>query len=171
MLLNQFLANIACGMCIIPFPFIFGNTLLTYILFIALNTFFFYYISYHGAYKTGFHDVSRRSSKEYDRGYLKRGLLATLIAAAPSIIMLLMWLLGRAFDIVFLKSALYPLTMWNLFGTWPLRQIIPNHILATVLICIAMQILFPLVGYISGYKGIIYTQKLKDAFASFTAHK
>ncbi len=170
LLLNQFLANIACAMCVIPFPFMFGESLFTYTLFTALIMFFFYYISYHGAYKVGFHDVSRRSSKEYDKGYLKRGIIAALLAASPSILMFVLWYIGRAFGIVALHSLQVPLFLWNMFGYWPITHIIPNHIASTFLICIAVQILFPLVGYISGYKGIVYSLKIKDAFLNRTKH-
>lgn len=171
LILNQFLANIACGMCIIPFPFVLGNQLLTYILFLSLNFFFYYYISYHGAYKAGFHDVNRHSSEAYDNSYIKRGLLATLIAASPSIILLILWLIGRLINNGALKSSLYLLTMWNLFGSWPLRQIMPNHIFVDIIICIAVQIIFPMIGYISGYKGISYTQKIRDTINTYTKHK
>lgn len=170
LLLNQFLANIACAMCVIPFPFMFHETLFTYILFTMLMIFFFYYISYHGAYKVGFHDISRHSNKEYDRGYLKRGVIASLIAASPSLIMFILWYIGREFGIVVLHSFQVPLFLWNMFGYWPIIHIIPNHIMSTFLICIAVQLFFPLVGYISGYKGIVYSQKIKDAFLNQSKH-
>lgn len=171
LLLNQFLADIACGMCVIPFPFMFGDSLFTYILFAALMIFFFYYISYHGAYKVGFHDVGRRSSKEYDRGYLKRGLLASLLAASPSIIMFLLWKIGKIFGLIWLQTLQFPLFLWTMYGYWPISHIIPNHITITFLLCILMQIVFPMIGYISGYKGIVYTQKIKAAFATKSQHK
>jgi len=171
LLLNQFLADIACAMCVIPFPFMFGESLFTYSLFTALIMFFFYYISYHGAYKVGFHDISRRSSKEYDKGYLKRGITAALIAALPSILMFILWFIGREFDIIALHSLQVPLFLWNMFGYWPIIHIIPNHIFCTFLICIIVQIIFPLVGYISGYNGIVYSLKIKDAFLNQRKHK
>lgn len=172
LLLNQFIADIACCMCIIPFPFVFGqNSLLTYVLFLILNVFFYYYISYHGAYKAGFHDVSRHSSEAYDQGYLLRGLLGAVLGAVPSLLMLLVWAVGHFGGVLYLKSGLYVFTMWNLFGYWPLQHIIPNHPVLICLVCLAMQILFPFIGYISGCKGIVYSQKLKDAFGRYSSHK
>lgn len=171
LIFNQFLANIACAMCVIPFPFMFGDSLFTYTLFAALMFFFFYYISYHGAYKVGFHDVGRHSSKEYDAGYLFRGILASLLAALPSIIMFFLWLIGRTFGIVALHSFQFPMFLWNMFGYWPVSHIIPNHITLVFVICIVTQILFPFIGYISGYKGIVYSLRIKEAFLNTTKHK
>ncbi|MBQ6946917.1 MAG: hypothetical protein IJN42_02625 [Clostridia bacterium] len=170
LLLNQFIANIACCMCVIPFPFVFGEAFLTYVLFLALDVFFFYYISYHGAYKSGFHDVSRHSSSEYDRGYLGRGLLASLLGATPSILMLLVWGIGYIGDFVYLKSGLYVFSIWNLFGYWPLSHIIPNHMAINCALCLLMQIAFPFIGYVCGYKGIVFTQRIKDAFKQRSEH-
>lgn len=164
LLLNQFLADIACAMCVIPFPFMFGDNLVTYILFAVFIGFFFYYISYHGAYKVGFHDVGRRSSVEYDKGYLKRGLTATFLAAAPSILMFILFIIGKYCGIVSLSAIQFPLLLWSLFGYWPLVHIFPNHIVTVFVLCILMQIIFPMVGYISGYKGIVYFDRLRQAF-------
>ncbi len=171
LLLNQFLADIACGMCVIPFPLMFGDTLFTYILYAALMMFFFYYISYHGAYKVGFHDVGRRSSAAYDRAYLRRGLIACLLAASPSIVMFVLWKIGKIFGILWLQTLQFPLFLWTLYGYWPISHIIPNHITATFLICIILQIIFPMIGYISGYKGIVYSQKIMDKINGMSKHK
>ncbi len=163
LILNQFLADIACGMCVFPFPMLFSDSLFTYLLFSAFIIFFFYYISYHGAYKVGFHDVGRHSSEQYDKGYLKRGVLASLIAASPTILMFVLWKIGAAFNIMILKALQFPLFLWTMYGYWPLSHIFPNHITTCFLLCIAMQLIFPMIGYVSGYKGIVYTQKIKDA--------
>lgn len=170
LLLNQFLANIASAMCVIPFPMVFGDSVFTYSLYTALMLFFFYYISYHGAYKVGFHDVGRHSSNEYDKGYLGRGILAALFGAAPSIIMFIIWRLGKSFGIIALQALQFPLFLWNMFGYWPISHIIPNHMTATFLICIAVQIIFPLIGYISGYKGMDYSLKIKETILKLTKH-
>lgn len=170
LLLNQFLADIASAMCVIPFPFMFDDTLFAYILYTAFMVFFFYYISYHGAYKVGFHDVGRHSSEEYDKGYLGRGVLAALLAAAPSILMFILWKIGKMLGIVVLQTLQFPLFLWSMYGYWPLSHIWPNHITLVFLLCIAMQIIFPLIGYISGYKGIVYSHHIRDAFFK-TEHK
>ena len=159
LLLNQFLADIACGVCVIPFPFFFGENPFTYVLFLLLEVFFFYYISYHGAYKYGFHDVARHSSAEYDKGYIKRGIVASLCAAAPSILMWILWYIGKTFAIEGLLFFQIPLFYWGLFGSWPLVHLIPNHLASVFGLTILVQFLFPLVGYYSGYKGIVYHDK------------
>ena len=167
LLLNQFLANIACGVCVIPFPFFFGERRFTYVLFLALDLFFFYYISYHGAYKSGFHDVSRHSSVEYDRGFIKRGLLASFFAALPSILMFILWFIGRKLAINALLFFQVPLFYWGLFGSWPLVHLMPNHMASVFALTILAQLVFPLVGYFSGYKGIVY----RDALMRLTGLK
>ncbi len=171
LLFNQFIADIASAMCVISFPFLFGESQGTYILFAAVTLFFYYYISYHGAYKTGFHDISRHSSQQYDKGYVRRGFLSSLIAALPSIVMFALWYIGKTFSLNALKAFVFPLTLWCHYGAWPLLKIFPNHMAFVFLICIATQILFPLVGYISGYKGIVYLQRIKDAFFSTQKNK
>lgn len=157
LLLNQFLADIACGMCAIPFPFMFGESKFTYILLILFIGFFFYYISYHGAYKVGFHDESKHSSNLYDKGYIKRGFLASLIAAAPTILLFVLWYIGKSFGIAILHALQMPLFFWTLYGSWPITNLIPNHMATAFLICMAVQLVFPLIGYYSGYRGIVYS--------------
>ncbi len=172
LILNQFIADIACAMCILPFPMIFGkDSVTTYVLFLILDMFFFYYISYHSAYKVGFHDVSRHSSEQYDRGYLGRGLLAAIAGAAPSLLMLLVYLIGHIGNIVQIKSALYVFRMWNLYAYWPLSQLIPNHVVWICVICLLTQMVFPFIGYVCGCKGIVFSQIVKDKLSSLSKHK
>lgn len=160
LLFNQFIADIAGGMCVISLPFMFGQTMFTYILNLSLLVFFFYYISYNGAYKDGFHDIGKHSSDRYDNGFVRRGLLASFIAASPSIIMFLLWLIGKKFGIPALYALQFPLSLWSWFSFWPLQHIFPNHLASCYLITIAMQLIFPVIGYCCGYKGIVF----KDQF-------
>lgn len=170
LLLNQFLADIACGMCVIPFPFMFGDTVFAYVLYTVFMLFFFYYISYHGAYKVGLHDISRHSSKEYDKGYIKRGFLAVFFALLPSLIMFILWFIGRSFNFLPLKALQFPLCLWCLYGFWPLSKLLPNHMFLCFLICLLVQLVFPLIGYYSGYRGIVYSQKVLDFLGKDKKH-
>lgn len=160
LLLNQFLADIASGMCVIAFPFMFGDTVFCYVIYTAFMMFFFYYISYHGAYRVGFHDISRHSSEQYDRGYIKRGITASAIALSPSLLMFILLWIGRTCKIVVLQTLQMPLAMWCLYGFWPISKLIPNHMMLSFAICLLVQFVFPLIGYFCGYRGIVFSQKL-----------
>lgn len=157
---NQFIADVATSMCIIFVAMFFGNGLYGNTIFLAITLFFFYYISYNGAYKYGFHDKDRLKKDKEKFAYIGRGFIACIIGNIPTILLYFIYLVGALAQNSLLYSLRYWYTLWTMYLNWPIAAIFPNHTTAILPLALVMSIIFPLFGYICGYHGIIF----KDIF-------
>lgn len=116
---------------------------------------FYVYVSYITAFKKGFHD-SHRAIKDLNyRGYLYKGALAGLIAAIPLIAVYIFYLVTGA-GIVRRYFMIF-----NMFFTWPMFNIFPNHVPAIMILAFVPLIIVPWLGYIAGYRNFLFA----DLFA------
>ncbi len=157
---NQFIANVATSMCIIFIAMFFGNGLFGNSIFLAITLFFFYYISYNGAYKYGFHDEEKLKKDKSKLGYIRRGFLACLIGNIPTIVLYVLYLLGSILQHTVLYSVRYWYTLWTMYLNWPIASILPNHTTAFLPLALVMSVVFPLFGYVCGYHGIVFKDSI-----------
>lgn len=161
---NQILASVGGFMCIIFVWFIAGSSIWSQVIFLAMTFPFFIYIEYRAAYKFGFHDSNRRN-KPNDKSYLYKGALAGLISAIPLYILILTYIVTNAFGNVGIAqfAKLYARVL-AMYYNWPMCNIFPNHDIAVFLTSMIPVVIFPMIGYIAGYKNIMISDYIYKLF-------
>lgn len=158
--LNQILASIGGFMCIILVWLLFKDRMAAHILFFAITFSFFYYIEYMAAFKAGFHNEDRRN-KPNSKKYIFTGAFAGLISAIPALLFYIFYIVttftaGEGLQ----KVAILYYRILNMYYSWPLGNIFPNHMNAVFLTSFIPMIIIPMLGYIAGYKNFIFSDLL-----------
>ena len=122
---------------------------------------FFIYIEYRSAFYHGFHDSNRRNAPD-SKSYLFKGALAGFISAIPMIVLIIVYVVF--YDNVFVsQSAKLYARVIAMYYNWPMCNIFPNHTLEVLLSSLAGLIVFPMIGYIAGYKNFVISDKIYKA--------
>ena len=158
---NQFLASIGGAMCILFAYFRAGDTITAHVIFLLFAYPFFIYIEYRSAFYHGFHDSNRRNAPD-SKSYLFKGALAGFISAIPMIVLIIVYVVF--YDNVFVsQSAKLYARVIAMYYNWPMCNIFPNHTLEVLLSSLAGLIVFPMIGYIAGYKNFVISDKIYKA--------
>ena len=149
--LDQFIGVIAGMMMPLCVAMLFGNRLPGYLLAAAITIFLYAYCAYRSGFKGGTKDVHRATNTPSYKGYLYRGALAGLIAAAP---LLIVYIIYKATGN---GNAAFIFMMSNMYWTWPLKGSFPNHQQLIMATAFVPMIALPWLGYIAGYKQFLFS--------------
>lgn len=158
---NQFLASIGGAMCILFAYFLAGDTIMAHVIFLLFSYPFFIYIEYRSAFYHGFHDSNRRNAPD-SKSYLFKGALAGLISAVPMLILIIVYVACYDNVIISQSAKLYARAI-AMYYNWPMCNIFPNHTLEVLLSSLVGLIVFPMIGYIAGYKNFVISDKIYKA--------
>ena len=154
--LNQVLGSISGFMCVIFVWVLFRDRMASQILFFAITFSFFYYIEYMAAFKSGFHDEARRNNPS-SKSYIVKGAVAGAISAIPALLMYIFYLVTSFIGSEGLhQMAILYYRIFNMYYSWPLGNIFPNHIDMVFITSFIPMIIIPMLGYIGGYKNFVF---------------
>ncbi len=162
LLLDQFIAIIAGCMMVVMVVTIFQNSLTGFIVAFLICFSFFAYISYNSAFKYGFHDSHRAIKDPLYHGYLYKGALAGALSAIPLLIFYIVYSITKAG----ILGIYYMIA--NMYWTWPMINIFPNHKTLAMLTVFIPMILVPWIGYIAGYKTFYFYDLVVKLYKKFT---
>ena len=161
LLANQFLASIGGFMCVIFVWLIARDSIYSHLIFLLITYPFFIYIEFRAAFNYGFHNPDRRNKPE-SKSYIYKGALSGLISAIPLIVLICIYIVTRSSNVILSETAkLYSLIIC-MYYNWPMCNIFPNHVTAVLLSSIIGVVIFPMLGYIAGYKNFILRDKIYE---------
>ena len=149
LILDQFVGIISGFMLVLCVSTIFENSLTGYTIAFCICFGFYAYVTYNSAFKSGFHDKNRTEKTPHYFGYLYKGALAGIVAAIPLLTLYIAYRMTNA-GIV----ALYYMIA-NMYWTWPMINIFPNHQQFMMAVAFLPMILIPWFGYIAGFKNFM----------------
>ena len=159
---NQFLASVGGFMCIIFVWFIAGDSIAAQLVFLCITFPFFMYIEYRAAFTCGFHNPDRRNKPD-SRAYIYQGALSGLLSAIPLYLLIIIYIAfktageaGRANLVRFFIKVI------SMYYNWPMCNIFPNHQTTVILTSMIWVIVFPMIGYIAGYKNFVLSDSVLE---------
>lgn len=161
LLADQVVGIISGFMLILCVSAIFKNSLTGYIIAFCICFGFYIYVTYLSAFKSGFHDSHRVIKDTAYRGYLYKGALAGLFSAIPLLIIYIIYKITNAGIL-----AIY-FMIANMFWTWPMSNIFPNHIQAVFISAFVPLIIIPWLGYIAGYRNFLFSDQFMKIYRYF----
>lgn len=165
LLIDQFIGCISGFMLILCVASLFNNSLTGYLLAFCICFGFFVYISYHSAFKSGFHDSHRAIKDAAYRGYLYKGAAAGILSAVPVMVLYVIYKISG----LGILGVYYMIA--NMYWTWPMINIFPNH-QPTVMPLVALPlVIIPWLGYIAGYKNFMFTDLFMKLYQKLTNQK
>lgn len=165
LLLDQFMGTIAGSMMVLCVYTFFKNSLTGYILAFIFCFIFYAYATYNSAFKSGFHDSHRAIKDTAYRGYWYKGAISGLISAVPLAIVYIIYLTADKG----ITGTFY--MIMNMYWTWPMINIFPNHIYTVMPLVIVPLTVIPWLGYIMGYKTIFLTDVFLNLYQKFFPKK
>ncbi len=162
LLLDQFIGSIAACMLVVCVAVLFKQSLLGFVLAFVIAFAFYAYITYNSSFKAGFRNVNRIQHDPSYKAYWYNGALAGLISAIP-LLGFFIWFLISGAGIV----AVY-FMICDMYWTWPLSNIFPNHRLLVMCLAFLPIIVIPWIGYIAGYKNFLLSDVAMKFYKKIT---
>ena len=160
LLANQFLASIGGFMCVIFVWLLAGDSIYAHLIFLLFTYPFFIYIEYRAAFNYGFHDPKRKNSPN-SKSYIFKGALAGLISAIPLYTLIIIYIVNVHLNNILLSAYAKLYTrIFSMYYNWPMCNIFPNHTIGVFLSSMIGVIIFPMLGYIAGYKNFVISDKI-----------
>ena len=154
LLMDQLVANVSAAMLVLSVSVVFKNSLLGYVLALAITMLLYSYCAYRTGFKTGMHDPHRIPKDPMYRGYFYWGAVAGGVAAIPLFLIYLLYQFGHFW------WAWLGFRLANMYWYWPLSGIFPNQQPLIMVLAFLPMIVIPWLGYIAGFKNFI----LSDIF-------
>ncbi len=151
LLLDQGVCLIASFMMPMCMAVLFNNSLAGYLIVAAVLIALYVYTAYRSGYKAGMKDPRRVPKDPNYHGYLYKGALSGLVAAAPLLVVYLIYKITSS------AKAAFVFYMANYYWTWPLRGAFPSHQQLIMILAFVPMILVPWIGYIAGYKSFMFS--------------
>lgn len=160
LLANQFLASIGGFMCVIFVFLLARDSIYAHIIFMIFTYPFFIYIEYRSAFNYGFHDPDRRN-KPKSKKYLYKGAISGFISGIPLIALIVLYIFSsNAGNLFWSETAKLYTRIIAMYYNWPMCNMFPNHTLEVFLTSLIGIIIFPMIGYIAGYKNFVISDKI-----------
>lgn len=165
LLLDQFLGVFSGWMLVVCVSVLFKNSLTGYVIAFCICFGFYSYITYNTAFKSGFRDPNRLKKDPAYRDYWYKGAVAGAISAIPVAILYVAFLITNAL-IVYSYFMIF-----NMYWTWPMANIFPNHRPLVMALAFLPMILIPWVGYIAGYKNFMISDVVVKLWKKYAEKK
>ncbi len=162
LLIDQFVGIISGFMLVLCVSALFENSLMGYTLAFCICFGFYAYVTYISAFKSGFRDKHRIEKNNRYFGYLYKGALAGVLAAIPLFGLYLSYRITGAG----ILALYYMIT--NMYWTWPMINIFPNHQPLVMALAFLPMIVIPWIGYIAGYKNFMVADLAVKLYKKFT---
>ncbi len=162
---DQFIGCISGFMLVLCVATFFKNSLMGFVLAFIISFGFYAYVTYNSAFKSGFHDSHRAIKDENYSGYLYIGAAAGALSAAP---LMILYIIYKALNAGIL--GVYYMVA-NMYWTWPMINIFPNHQPLVMPLVVIPMILIPWLGYIAGYKNFLLLDYFMNLYQKFNNQK
>ena len=165
LILDQIIGIVAGFMFVLCVSAIFRNSITGYLIAFIICFGLYYYAAYLSAQKAGFHDSHRVLRDDSYKGFYYKGALAGILSAIP---LLAIFLLYSFFQKKIL--AVY-FMIANMYWTWPLCGIFPNHVPAVMSLSFLPIIIVPWAAYISGYRSFYFKETVFSLYKKILQKK
>lgn len=165
LILDQFVGIISGCMMVLPVVLlnqsVIKNGLYGYLLAFIVCFGFYTYTTYRSAFQSGFRDHHRIIKDKKYRGYWYKGLIGGLIAMIPLLVIYIFYrITGAGIIAVYFQMA-------DMYWTWPMINILPNHKQLVMILAFVPMIIIPWIGYIAGYKNFLIVDALLNLYRKF----
>ncbi|MBQ7034787.1 MAG: hypothetical protein IJN34_03520 [Clostridia bacterium] len=161
LLMDQFVGILSASMLVLCVATFFKNSLLGFMLAFLICFGFYAYVTYNSSFKSGFRNRHRITKDKSYYGYLYIGALEGLVAALPLFILYIAYRSTNSPDLAFCYM------IGNMYWTWPIASIFPNHQELAIPLGFIPMILIPWIGYIAGYKNFVVLDLLVKIYKKF----
>lgn len=164
LILDQFVGIIAGSMLVLCVALL-KNSLMAYVGAFIFAFSFYAYATYNSSFKCGFRDHHRIRKDATYKGYLYKGAISGFIAAIPLSSLYFVYLFTRSTNVF----VVYMIA--DMYWTWPLKGIIPNHPLIVTTTSLIPMVIIPWLGYIAGYKNFLFQDLFVNLYKKYFAAK